>query len=100
MATQTAVKTGNRKSKLPPGPPGRPLVGQIGAYRHNPLDFMMRNYYRYGEVIRIDLFGIRGAALHGADANRFILVDGVDNFLVEPMIDKVHARWIVGRGLI
>lgn len=100
MAIETAAKTGKSKNKLPPGPPGLPLIGQIGAYRHNPLDFMLRNYNTYGEVIRINLFGITGAALHGADANRFILVDGVDNFLVEPMIDRVHARWIVGRGLI
>jgi cytochrome P450 len=61
---------------------------------------MLDNYRRYGEVIRIDLFGIKGAALHGADANRYILVDAVSNFLVSPLIEKVHARWIVGNGLL
>lgn len=61
---------------------------------------MLRNYRRYGEVIRIDLLGIKGAALHGADANRYILVDAVDNFLVAPLIEKVHARWIVGEGVL
>jgi cytochrome P450 len=66
----------------------------------NPLDFMLRNYRRYGEVIRIDLLGIKGAALHGADANRFILVDNASNFLVAPLIDRVRARWIVGNGLL
>ena len=86
--------------KLPPGPPGLPLVGAVFSYAHNPLDFMLDNYRRYGEVIRIDLFGIKGAALHGADANRYILVDAADNFLVAPLIDKVHARWIVGNGLL
>ncbi len=86
--------------KLPPGPPGLPLVGAVFSYAHNPLDFMLDNYRQYGDVIRIDLFGIKGAALHGADANRYILVDAVDNFVVAPLIDKVHARWIVGNGLL
>src|SRR5204863_4967843 len=58
------------------------------------------NYRRYGEVVRINMLGIRGAALHGAEANRYILVDAADNFLVAPLIDKVRARWIVGRGLL
>jgi cytochrome P450 len=61
---------------------------------------MLENYRRYGEVIRIDLLGIKGAALHGADANRLILVDRPENFLVEPLIDRVRARWIVGHGLL
>ncbi len=86
--------------KLPPGPPGLPFVGAVFSFAYNPLDFMLNNYRRYGEVIRIDLLGIKGAALHGADANRYILVDAVDNFLVAPLIDKVHARWIVGNGLL
>lgn len=86
--------------KLPPGPPGLPLVGQVLSYMNNPLDFMLENYRRYGDVVRINLLGIKGAALHGAAANRFILVDGASNFEVEPMIEKVHARWIVGHGLI
>ncbi len=87
-------------AKLPPGPPTLPFVGAVISYMKNPLDFMMENYRRYGEVVRIDLLGIKGAALHGADANRMILVDNASNFLVEPLIDKVHARWIVGNGLL
>jgi len=86
--------------KLPPGPPGLPVVGQVLSYMHNPLDFMLENYRRYGDVVRINLLGIKGAALHGADGNRYILVEGASNFLVEPMIERVHARWIVGHGLI
>src|SRR3954447_10101849 len=100
MAIRSAASARKANKKLPPGPPGLPLVGQVSSYMHNPLDLMLTNYRLYGEVIRINLFGIQGVALHGADANRFILVDGADNFLVEPMIDRVHARWIVGRGLI
>jgi cytochrome P450 len=85
---------------LPPGPPGLPLVGAVVSYLRNPLDFMLSNYHRYGDVVRIDLLGIKGAALHGAEANRYILVDAADNFLVAPLIDRVRARWIVGDGLL
>lgn len=77
-----------------------PLVGSVFSYLRNPLDFMMENYRRYGETIRIDLLGIKGAALHGAAANRYILVDRADNFLIAPLIDRVRARWIVGHGLL
>ncbi len=66
----------------------------------DPVFFMMDNYRRYGDVVRINMLGLHGAALHGAEANRYILVDAADNFLVAPLIDKVHARWIVGRGLL
>ncbi len=86
--------------KLPPGPPGLPFIGPVAPFMLDPLTFMMRNYERYGDVVRIDMMGLKGAALHGADANRYILVDAVDNFLVAPLIDKVHARWIVGKGLL
>ncbi|MDQ6693885.1 MAG: cytochrome P450, partial [Chloroflexota bacterium] len=86
--------------RLPPGPPGLPFVGAVFSYMHNPLDFMMDNYLRYGDVVRIDLLGIKGAALHGAEANRFVLVDGVSKFSVASLIDKVHARWIVGEGVL
>ena len=82
--------------KKPPGPYALPLVGALYTYLENPLDFALRQYKRFGEVVGVDIMRIRGAVLHGADANRYILVDAVDNFLVAPLIDKVHARWIVG----
>jgi len=98
--SKSTIRNPQSTVRIPPGPPEWPLVGVVSSFFYNPLDFMMRNYSLYGEVIRINLLGIKGAALHGADANRYILVDGVDNFLVEPLIDRVHARWIVGRGLL
>lgn len=92
--------TRKSKNKTPPGPPGLPLLGVVQSLWTNSLDFSLKNYRRYGDVVRIDLLGLKGAVLHGAEANRYILVDGVDNLLVAPLIDKVHARWIVGEGLL
>ena len=90
-------KTPYRK---PRGPFAFPLVGALYTYLENPLDFAIRQYERFGEVVGVDIMGIRGVVLHGPEANRYILVDAVDNFLVAPLIDKVHARWIVGDGLL
>src|SRR5438552_15936315 len=89
-----------RTNKALPGPPGLPYFGPVWTYLRDPLAFTLNNYRRYGEVIRIELVGIRGAALHGAAANRYVLVDAADNFLIAPLIDRLRARWIVGQGLL
>jgi len=60
----------------------------------------MEGYRRYGEVVRFDFLGFHGAVLHGAAANRYILVDNYENFLWGPVIDRARARWIVGEGLV
>ncbi|MEO8286866.1 MAG: cytochrome P450 [Chloroflexota bacterium] len=98
----TTVQTRDVTSeqRIPPGPTGLPLLGAVNAFWHNSLDFSLENYRRYGDVVRIDVLGLKGAILHGAAANRYILVDAVDNFLVAPLIDRVRARWIVGEGLL
>ena len=94
------VGDGRGKGKVPPGPFGFPLVGVVHSLWRNSLDFSLENYYRHGDVIRIDILGLKGAVLHGAEANKYVLVDGVDNLLVAPLIDRVRARWIVGEGLL
>jgi cytochrome P450 len=84
----------------PPGPVSFPFIGTLNSFVTNPLDYAETQYRRFGEVVRVDILGIQGAVLHGAEANRHILVDAVDNFLVEPLIDKVRARWILGDGVL
>ncbi|MFL5735074.1 MAG: cytochrome P450 [Chloroflexia bacterium] len=89
-----------RTNNSVPGPPGPPYIGPVLPYLRDPLGFMLANYRRYGEVIRIELVGIRGVALHGAAAHRYVLVDAADNFVIAPLIDRLRARWIVGNGLL
>ena len=91
---------GTKTNNSLPGPPGPPYIGPVLPYLRDPLGFMLNNYRRYGEVIRIELVGIRGVAMHGAAAHRYVLVDAADNFLVAPLIDRLRARWIVGDGLL
>ena len=88
------------KYNRPPGPFSVPFLGAPQTYLQNPLDLAMRQYRRYGEVVGINFLGVRGAALYGPAANRHILIDAADNFLVTPIIEQVHSRWIVGEGLV
>jgi cytochrome P450 len=79
---------------------GLPVFGNLLSSMRDPLGFPLRNYRRYGPVLRVHLLSLRGVALYGAEANRYILVDAADNFVVEPLFDRVGARWLVGEGLL
>ncbi len=84
----------------PPGPAGLPLLGSLFPWLRGQPGFLLETYRRYGEVVRFEFLGFHGALLHGAEANRYILIDAVDNFQVGPVIDRARARWIVGQGIL
>jgi cytochrome P450 len=88
------------KGKRPPEPPGWPGLGHLVPALRDPLGFLMQSYRRYGDVLGFRIGPIRGAALLGAEANRFILVDGVDKFTVTTLIERLRARWLVGDSLL
>ncbi len=88
------------RKKLPPGPADLPVLGSVVPWLHDQPRFLLETYRRYGDVVRFHFLGFRGAILHGAGANRYILADAVENFLVAPVIDRARARWIVGEGVL
>ncbi|HEU5228815.1 MAG TPA: cytochrome P450, partial [Ktedonobacteraceae bacterium] len=85
---------------LPPGPRGLPLLGSVIPWLQDQPRFLLETYQRYGDVVRFQFLGFRGAIFHGAEANRYILIDAVDNFQVGPVIERARARWIVGQGIL
>src|ERR1700694_2055645 len=91
--------TAMTKSRLP-GPAGFPLLGSVFPWLRNQPRFLLETYRRYGQVMRFQCLVFHGAILHGAEANRYILIDAVDNFQVGPVIDRARARWIVGQGVL
>jgi cytochrome P450 len=86
--------------RTPPGPPGLPIFGSLLASLRDPLGYPLRNFRRYGDVVSLHNWILRGVALYGADANRYILVDAADKFLVEPLFERLGVRWITGDGLL
>ena len=84
----------------PPGPRGWPGVGVVLPYLRDQPRFLIESYRRYGPVVGFHLLQFRGAILNGAAANRYVLVDAADNFLVAPTIDRAGIRWIVGEGVL
>jgi cytochrome P450 len=89
-----------RVGGIPPGPKGLPLLGSVVPWMRDQPRFLLETYRRYGDVVRFQFMGFQGAILHGAEANRYILIEAVDNFLVGPVIDRARARWIVGQGIL
>ncbi|MFN8485403.1 MAG: hypothetical protein U0768_20375, partial [Anaerolineae bacterium] len=87
-------------AKLPQGPRTLPIVGSLVPYLRDQPGFLRESYRRYGSVIGFQFLHLKGAILVGAEANRYILVDAVNDFLVSPIIDNANARWIVGYGLL
>lgn len=87
-------------AKLPRGPRTLPVVGSLVPYLRDQPGFLRESYRRYGPVIGFQFLNLKGAILVGAEANRYILVDAVNDFLVSPIIDNANARWIVGYGLL
>jgi len=76
------------------------LLGSVFPWLRDQPGFLLETYRRFGEVVRFEFLGFHGALLHGAEANRYILIDAVDNFQVGPVIDRARARWIVGQGIL
>ena len=87
-------------NRVAPGPRGLPLLGSVFPWLRDQPGFLLDTYRRYGPVVRFQFLGFRGAILHGAEANRYLLIDAVDNFQVGPVIDRARARWIVGQGIL
>jgi hypothetical protein len=74
----------------PPGPAAsRCSARSSRGCETSPLP--ARDLPALGEVVRFEFLGFHGALLHGAEANRYILIDAVDNFQVGPVTLRAGA---------
>lgn len=60
--------------------PSLPVIGDSLNYIRDAPGFLDRLYARYGEVVRINVFGQQMNVMLGADANKFVLLDNHKNF--------------------
>lgn len=84
--------------KLPPGPKGRPVVGNLLDYSRDPLGFLSRCAREYGDVVRLNFPGPPAYLLSNPEHIEQVLVGNNRNFI------KDRVTWgelsILGDGLL
>src|SRR5437773_581643 len=67
-------------------------MGPVLPYLRDPLGFMLNNYRSYGDVVRINMMGYTGAALHGVGSTLFSMdLGGAARELGEAVATLVYA---------
>lgn len=84
---------------LPPGPPGRPIVGHLPDFARDTLGFFERSAREYGDVVRFQIMGWEAWLLAHPDLVRRVLVHAPDRVVKHTFFWR-HVRRIFGRGLL
>jgi len=82
----------------PPGPKGRPLVGNLPEFRRDPPKFLERMAREYGDVVHIPVGRQHIYFVGHPDAIRDILVTHQTKFKKSRMLER--ARVLLGEGLL
>lgn len=85
-------------TKLPPGPKGCYLVGNLLEYSRDPLNFLARNSREYGDVVSLRFPGPPAYLLSNPDHIEQVLVKNNRNF-IKDRITRSQLR-ILGDGLL
>ena len=93
MASATAALKG-----LPPGPAGRPMVGNLLDYSRDPLGFLTRCSREYGDVARLRFPGPPAYLISHPDHIEHVLVKNNRNF-IKDRYTRAELR-ILGNGLL
>lgn len=73
-----ALNVKQQQKPLPPGSFGLPFIGERPQLLD--LDFLMKQYARYGPVFKTQVLGRKVAVFMGPEANRFLLQTGAKYF--------------------
>ena len=93
MTTTTAIQP------VIPGPPGHPILGNLGDYRRDPLHFEQTAARTYGDVVRLRFAERRAFLLaNPADIHK-VLVQEADKFQKAPIYRVLLTRFL-GNGLL
>lgn len=84
--------------KLPPGPKGRPLVGNLLDYSRDPLGFLSRCAREYGDVVHLNLPGPPAYLLSNPEHIEQVLVGNNRNFIKDRVTRGELS--ILGDGLL
>lgn len=83
---------------LPPGPPGRPLVGSLPEIRRDPLGFLARVSSEYGDIAHFRLGPYHAFLLNRPEDIERVLVTQQHRFEKGRTLDG--ARRLFGNGLL
>ena len=85
-------------SKLPPGPKGRPVLGNMLGYARDPLGFLTRCSREYGDVVRLRFPGPPVYLLSHPDHIEQVLVRNNRNFIKDRYTREELS--VLGHGLL
>jgi cytochrome P450 len=88
----------SNKYLLPPGPPGRPLIGSLPDLRRDRLGFLMRTAQQYGDVVQYHMASFRLVQVSHPDGIQRILQENNHNYTKDsPTLSEF--RRVLGNGL-
>lgn len=81
-----------------PGPPARPIVGHLNAFKNAPLELFSAATQTYGDVVRFKILSREVVLLNHPDGAKHILLDNYKNYSKQTMV--VKKLMVLGKGLI
>src|SRR6185369_5011697 len=83
---------------VPPGPRPQPLLGNLLAFRHNPLDFFTCCAREYGDVAHYQIGRVSAYLLSHPDLIEQVLVTDSASFIKGRAVRANHL--LLGNGLL
>jgi len=84
--------------KLPPGPKGLPIVGNVFEPRGNAIGYFTRCFRDYGDIVFVRFLGVPMCLVNRPDCIESVLVTQNNNF--EKSKDYRALRRVLGNGLL
>ena len=84
--------------KLPPGPKGRPVLGNMLGYARDPLGFLTRCSREHGDVVRLRFPGTLAYLISHPDDVEQVLVKNSRNFIKDKYTREQLS--VLGNGLL
>lgn len=85
--------------QVPPRVPGHPILGNLSAYRRDPLGFSRHVAARYGDVVDLRVFNRRIFFLAHPEHIHQVLVRDADKFHKSPVY-RIFLGRALGEGLL
>lgn len=84
--------------RIPPGPPGYPLIGDFIPFLRDPLALFTQCAREYGDVVRLRFPGIEVYLLHRPDHIEYVL-RGEPRYFIKDYLTRRLSN-LLGQGLV